>query len=250
MKRAFLVTLLAITLTNLYAQEDVAALFVNWEDPAYSQARTSKEVSYLTSKEAELLRLINLLRLNPKLYASTYLRYYSETKDSVKTRAISASLSAFNEMPGPCLPLHPTEGLQRSALQEIELLIQNQSSNGSLPYYERISQFFPGAKKYASQSLEGDGEPILILNRLLTDSISNYRRHILSHNLHFIGVAIVPDAERCYRVVIDFASQPQPPLPQQTKRKIKHQDYADKCPDKVKIIKPKKRRKHKFLGIF
>lgn len=233
---------------TLYAQSSAEAdLFREWESAVYQQAATGKAVAFLQPKEKELLRLINLARLNPSLFAKTYLTYYGNTLDSLGLPKAQAQLHAIAAQYSSLPPLMPVIGLQKAAMLKIRLEQTGQSSQGTVPFYDRIHQFFPGARRYATESLLGDGDPTVLVTRLLLDSSASFRWHILSPHLQYIGLSIQPDAAACFRLAMDFASQPFPPQPVQNRTRIKQKDYSDECPDGGKIRKVKRRKKRRFL---
>ena len=51
--------------------------FTDWDKPEYEPANTAKNISYLTNEEKRIYYYLNLCRLNPSLFATTYAEYYN-----------------------------------------------------------------------------------------------------------------------------------------------------------------------------
>jgi len=220
------------------AQDSTALKFYQWNKPEYRFAKTGNDLNVLRPEEKELVRLINLLRMNPSLYGATYLKWYSNISDSSKVRKMQEILNRVPIMP----PLQGHLALCKAARFQAYLKTNGQDEGGALPFYERLHQFYPGCKYYATEYLPDDEFPVLIVNKLLLDSTKSWRSHILSKRLALIGVSITPKMDKCYHTILDFSSAQAPPLPPVKGKK--NYSYEDECPkgSKVRAQKPRKKR--------
>ena len=238
MRGTIVFILCIISAINALAQDTTAQKFHLWQRPEYRFAETYQGLNILRPEEKELVRLINLLRMNPSLYGATYLKWYSNISDSSRVRKMQEILNRAPIMP----PLQGHIALCKAARFQAYLKINGQDEGGVLPFYERLHQFYPGCKYYATEYLPNDEFPILIINKLLLDSTKSWRSHILSKRLALIGVSITPKIDECYHTVLDFSSAQAPPLPPIKGKK--NYNYEDECPkgSKVRTQKPRKKR--------
>ena len=59
--------------------------YSGWEDPKYLAANTARDEDYLTDEEKQVYYYLNLVRMNPKLFADTYLLYLKNSTDSYES---------------------------------------------------------------------------------------------------------------------------------------------------------------------
>ena len=87
--------------------------FDEWNDAKYNKANTAKNENYLTIEEKYIFYYLNLARLNPKLFAKTYLKQYIESnyfnKSDNKTY-VETLIATLNSME-PKEILSPSERL-------------------------------------------------------------------------------------------------------------------------------------------
>ena len=214
--------------------------FTTWEQPQYEVANTAKGIGYLTADEQEVLRLLNLARLNPQLFANTYLAYYQDVlPDSVAERVREKLL---NSQPLP--PLKPSYPLCKSAATEAYAI--SAGTSPTINNADRIHRYLPGAYNYGSHYLSNVNSPIEIALTLLANQSKGYQRSLLDAKIHLIGIATKADAEVCNHFVLDFAQDPNLALKGNTRRK-QVEKPIDECPPGSKVVV---HRRHRFLGIF
>ena len=56
-----------------------------WSDPKYQVANSAKNEAYLTAVEKEVYYYLNLVRMNPKLFADTYLKDMKNSADEYES---------------------------------------------------------------------------------------------------------------------------------------------------------------------
>jgi hypothetical protein len=215
--------------------------FSTWELPQYEAANTAKGIAYISADEQEVIRLLNLARLNPQLFADTYLAYYSEVlPDSVAERVREKLL---NSQPLP--PLVPSYALCKSAATEAYSI-----SAGTKPTYnnaDRIHRYLPGAYNYGSLYLSNINSPIEVALLLLANQSNGYQRSLLDAKIQLIGISTRADAEVCNHFVLDFAEDPNAVETRKPKCSTKRYKPITECPPGSKVIV---HRRHRFLGVF
>jgi len=221
------------------AQDSVAVRFYEWNAANYDRAKSAERLTFLRPDEKELIRLINLLRMNPALYGKTYLQWYSNIHDTASVRKMQAILAKIP----PMLPLESQYALCKAAFYQAYLKATGQDEGGSMPFYERLHQFYPGCRTYATDYLPNGEFPILMINKLLLDSTKVWHSHILSRKLTNIGVSIAIKPDQCFHTVLDFSSAQVPLLPPPPKKKLT--SYEDECPKGSKVAVRKSKRKHR-----
>jgi hypothetical protein len=55
--------------------------YAEWNVPAYRGANSARDEDYLTDEEKKVYYYLNLMRMNPKLFADTYLGYLKNSTD-------------------------------------------------------------------------------------------------------------------------------------------------------------------------
>ncbi len=161
---------------------------------------------YLNSAEADLVRLTNEARTNPKGFSDRYL----------KDKSLASAKEAYAEMQAlsPLRPLIPTKGLSFAA-QDHAIDMGNhaktghQGSDGSDPgaRMNRFSKDPPSG--FAENCSYGPLKPVDILLQLIIDEgVPNrgHRKNLLNPSLGFVGVAIRPHTGFGWNAVMDFTS--------------------------------------------
>jgi hypothetical protein len=98
-----------------------------WKEPRYDSANTAKGINYLTENEKLVYYYLNLARMNPPLFAETFLKKYTvwnanesdgllyskhvDIEDDTKLYSLYATLSNIS----PSSPIYPDKKLHESA---------------------------------------------------------------------------------------------------------------------------------------
>jgi hypothetical protein len=215
--------------------------FSTWELPQYEAANTAKGIAYISADEQEVIRLLNLARLNPELFANTYLAYYNEVlPDSIAERVREKLLNS-ESLP----PLKLNYALCKSAATESYSI-----SAGTKPTFnnaDRIHRYLPGAYNYGSHYLSNINSPIEVALLLLANQSYGYQRSLLDAKIQLIGISTRADVEVCNHFVLDFAQDPSAVETRKPKCPPKRYKPITECPPGSKVIV---HRRHRFLGIF
>jgi len=61
-----------------------------WDDTVIEKANTAKNTSYYTEQEKEIVLLMNLARIDGKLFASTFLNHYIQSNGISKSSYVTS----------------------------------------------------------------------------------------------------------------------------------------------------------------
>lgn len=215
--------------------------FATWQLPDYDAANTAKGIAYLSADEQEVIRLLNLARMNPELFANTYLAYYQDVLDDTAVQSVRTLLAKSSALP----PLVPLYALCKSAAIQSYAI-----SEGSKPDFnnaDRIHRYLPGAYNYGSHYLNNVNSPIEVALLLLANQSNGYQRSLLDAKIQLIGISTRADAEVCNHFVLDFAQDPNAVKTKKPKCSTKSFKPITECPPSSKVIV---HRRHRFLGVF
>ena len=215
--------------------------FASWKLPEYEAANTAKGIAYLSADEQEVIRLLNLARINPQLFAETYLAYYSNVLPDSVQEVVFQQLLNCKSLP----PFVPNYALCKSAATEAYAI-----SAGTKPTYnnaDRIHRYLPGAYNYGSHYLSNINSPIEVALLLLANQSNGYQRSLLDAKIQLIGISTRADAEVCNHFVLDFAQDPNAVKTRKPKCSTKRFKPITECPPGSKVIV---HRRHRFLGVF
>jgi len=175
------------------AQEIPHADFEQWKAPEYLAANTAQNEDYLTAEEKQVYYYLNLARMNPKLFADTYLGNIKDSKDSYES-----SLYKELQQLKPLSVLKPDRALFESAqCHAVE------SGKSGYVGHDRVKckQHFMGECCHY-----GESGPLEIVTLLLIDHNvpSLGHRKICLGNYTQLGVAIRPHKAYGKNAVLDF----------------------------------------------
>lgn len=190
-----------------------ANLFAIWTDSALRCANTASQVDYMSEAEKEVVLYINLCRMNPPLFESTYLKDYLTT-NKVKRDEFVKSLQTTLRTTSPMLLLAPSSELTAVARAHAADMgttgrTGHNSSNGAT-FHDRmvgIANSFRGLNENANYGME---KPLDIVIDLLIDrNVPNagHRRNMLATDMRFVGVAIEPHKKWRINCVQDFGGE-------------------------------------------
>lgn len=182
--------------------------FKEWEQPQYIIANTAKNANYLTEDEKDIIYLMNLARINPKLFKETFVKkYLSEGPSNEAERSL---LSCLERQKALAL-LYPSEKLSKAAAYHAkdmgETGLEGHNSSDKTGCNKRLERFMKAA--IMGENCEyGSNDPIDIVMQLLIDEgIPGYghRLNILSNDYSFVGTSKKPHKKYEWNTVMDFA---------------------------------------------
>jgi uncharacterized protein YkwD len=165
----------------------------SWSDPKYNEANSAKDEDYLTDNEKKIYYYLNLLRMNPKLFADTYLGHLRNSSNQYES-SLYSELQKIDPLP----VLKPNRKLYESAkCHAIE-----SGESGYLGHTrKKCTKYFMGeCCQY------GISNPLNIIISLLIDEgipTLGHRKICLSPYTE-LGVSIQPHKSYCINTVMDF----------------------------------------------
>jgi len=184
--------------------------FEAYKNPLYYLANTAESADYLTLSEKQLIYLQNLVRINPKLFDSTYLKTYYKLNPTQSTSSYAHSLvKDLNSIAGSQL-LYPSKAIFNAAeFHANDMgkhgLIGHKSIDGTMANVRLRNYGVSGS--IAENCSYGYDEPLLILMQLLIDErieSLGHRKTILNNTYSKVGVAIRPHKIYKSSAVLDY----------------------------------------------
>lgn len=185
-------------------------LFKLWPDSVLAKANSARGVSFLSEEEKQVIYYTNLVRINPRLFAKTFLIQYIDEYDIKKDKEIKELIKEL-EFKGRMNILNPSLDLTNLARNHAFDMGQtgrtghNSSDGKSFKMrMEQIASIYDGVNENCNY---GTDKGLLIFMDLLIDrNVPNYghRKNILDPMMKFIGVAIEPHKRWQFNCVQDF----------------------------------------------
>ncbi len=184
--------------------------FDAWNDPKYKQAEVISE--YMTADEKELYKLINLARMNGKLFRDTYLSAYQDTSSKTPSEKSITSLRKDLKKYKNLRPLIPAKNLTDSArAHAIDLGNAGKYGHTSSKGVEFKTRMDKLVERYAGvgeNCAYGNDKPLAILMDMLIDDGNKsrgHRKNILQTRFEYMGLAIEPHTKDKFNAVLLFA---------------------------------------------
>ncbi len=105
MKLIFSILILALSATRLGAKEEneagvspLAKFSAEWNNPKYKVCNTAEHTGYLSAKEKEIIYILNLARMYPKLFCKTVLLNVSKASSFIDTSSAYFYKSLVTQM--------------------------------------------------------------------------------------------------------------------------------------------------------
>jgi uncharacterized protein YkwD len=206
LKKITYLFLLFIIGNNVFAQEEVAELypFSKWDSKTIEKARSYSDGDKISPLEKDIIFYTNLARINPKLFALTYVKKYIDENEITSTNAKSlikdlnksAKLSVldFNVDLYYCARAH-AESNGKKGLE------------GHQNYNARFKKYASQFTTHAENCDYGNSTALEVVMSLLIDEDvpgMGHRKNILSTELKYIGVAYAPHKLMEHNVVMCF----------------------------------------------
>jgi uncharacterized protein YkwD len=164
-----------------------------WNDPKYLEANSALNEDYLTVEEKKMYYFLNLVRMNPKLFADTYLSRLRNSKDDYES-------SLFSELQNlkPLPVLKPNRKLYESA----KCHATESGESGYVGHTrKKCAKYFMG--ECCQYGLSDAFE--IITGLLIDQGVSSLgHRKICLGNYTELGVSIQPHKSYGVNTVLDF----------------------------------------------
>lgn len=203
--------------SNLYKNQQVdptqlmdsAYVFEVWHDSIYQIANTGKYASYLSKQEKNILYIINLSRINPDLFESTFLAKYIELNPDEKGSYASSLKKTLKKM-DPLPPYQPDSLLfLASQLHAKDYGGKGKEGHGGLfGSPEGRMEHFGAIGEITAENCDYGMylASEIVLHLLVDNGISGvgHRKNLLASDLLRIGISVQPHAQYDINCVMDF----------------------------------------------
>jgi hypothetical protein len=176
-----------------------------WNDVKYLKCNTATNASYMNAKEKEIIYILNLLRADPRLFASTVVRKYPEYSGNLnlrRTREFKSLVRTLESM--KTLPMFvPNASCYTSA----ECHAYSSGQRGYVGH-DRINKNCRSKKYFNGECCDyGHDDPLDIVMSLLIDQgvPSLGHRMICLGPYKSMGASIQPHRTYRYNAVLDFS---------------------------------------------
>lgn len=191
------------------------ALFQLWPDSTLAQANSALGVDYMSDEEIEAVFYTNLARINPPLFASTFLKEYLKEKGVKKDRDVKELMDQLESTP-KMRALLPSPKLTEMARKHAV----DMGSSGRTGHQSSEGTSFRDRSKVYEQSFIAINENCNYGNDKGTDAVidllidrkvpnAGHRRNILDPEMTHIGVALEPHVRWRHNFVQDFGVRKQ-----------------------------------------
>jgi hypothetical protein len=197
--------LLFIDRSNPNSSTPLSKFSAEWNDSKYVKCNTASSARYMSAKEKEVIYILNLLRVNPRLFASTVVKKYPEYSHNVNLRKVSEYKSLLKTLQNtePLPILNPDALCYASA----ECHAASAGRRGYIGH-ERKDASCRAKQHFNGECCEyGHDDALDILMTLLIDqNVSGFpHRKICLGEYKAIAVSIQPHKSFRYNSVLDFA---------------------------------------------
>lgn len=209
MRNSFILILALWLLSPLssFAQSDIFKL---WPDSTLAKANSAASVEYMNEEEKQAVYYINLVRINPPLFAQTFLSDYVKEKDIKKDKQVKGLIDEL-ESTSKMGYLNPNKKLADFARAHATDMgasgrTGHNSSSGE-DFRKRIEPLkasFSAINENCNYGNEGGIDAVIDL--LIDRNVPNlgHRRNILDPEMELVGVAIEPHKKWRFNCVQNF----------------------------------------------
>lgn len=187
--------------------------FSAWTAQEIAAANTAADIDYLSEPEKQVILVVNLVRMNPIKFDSTFVKKYLESNENDSyTKSLQKDLRNLSPVP----PLAVHKKLFESASNHANALGRSGKTGHNSPngasMDARFEHFLKGLKysMYAENIHYAEGRtPVEIVMDLLIDTgieSLGHRKNIFDKDARFIGVAMRPHKVYGTCTVQDFAA--------------------------------------------
>jgi hypothetical protein len=192
-------------LTNNSTSNPLITFSKEWDMPIYKKCNTAKGLTYLSATEKEVIWILNMCRLNPKLFLNSVLL---NPKSSAYKKSIERT-SYYNSLIEDLKTLAPN---QRALLPDTNLFVSAnchayESGKIGIIGHERVSKKCPGDYLGECCSYGYVNPADIVITLLIDEGIENlgHRNIMLSKKYTLIGVSKQPHISKFgTNTVMDF----------------------------------------------
>jgi hypothetical protein len=175
-----------------------------WNAKVYNECNTAENVSYMTANEKQVIWILNMVRLNPKLFLTTVLlnpKNKKYQKKEFRNRYFKSLIEDFKIQQPNNDFLTPDSLMYASAYCHAY-------QSGQVGYIGHDRSFSGCQSSFYGECCEyGNEEPIyMLLNLLIDEGISSlgHRKVCLKQEFQSVGVSMQPHKGYGINTVLDF----------------------------------------------
>jgi uncharacterized protein YkwD len=177
----------------------------DWQDPKYKAANTAQYADYMTDEEKQVIYYLNLARMNPQLFAKTFVEPYKGVKFGGYLVGSPYKASLLQEMSTlrPRKPLKPNR-----AMWEFALCHATNSGKKGITGHDREASGCPRGNFGECCSYGEQKALAIILSLLIDHDVPSLGHRILCFSPEFtsVGVSIQPHKGKYIQnAVLDFS---------------------------------------------
>lgn len=194
----------------LKAQDDFFAL---WPDTILSKANSALDVDYMSLEEKEAVYYMNLVRINPPLFAETFLTDYLKKNDLKKDKEVKGLIKELEETQKMEI-LQPNQALTDFARTHAKDMGETgrtgHSSSDGTSFRTRIEPLTQRFTAINENCNYGNDKGIdAVIDLLIDRNVPNlgHRKNILNPEMELVGVAIEPHRRWRFNCVQDFGTR-------------------------------------------
>ncbi len=204
------VVTICIVLFGLISHSQESDLFQLWPDTTLAKANTGAGLEYMSHEEKLTLFYTNLVRINPGLFADTYLEDYLSENKIRKDKDVKSLIKTLSNTSARVI-LKPSEELTHTArAHAIDMGKTGRTGHNSSKgksFATRLkepSKIYRGLNENANYGNEHALD--IVIDLLIDRNVSNagHRKNILDIEMRYMGVAIEPHVRYGYNCVQDF----------------------------------------------
>ena len=194
----------------LKAQDDFFAL---WSDTILSKANSALDVDYMSLEEKEAVYYMNLVRINPPLFAETFLTDYLKKNDLKNDKEVKGLIKELEETQKMEI-LQPNQALTDFARTHAKDMGETgrtgHSSSDGTSFRTRIEPLTQRFTAINENCNYGNDKGIdAVIDLLIDRNVPNlgHRKNILNPEMELVGVAIEPHRRWRFNCVQDFGTR-------------------------------------------
>ncbi|MFH0895799.1 MAG: CAP domain-containing protein [Bacteroidota bacterium] len=181
--------------------------FSKWTPDVLKAASVNQDITYMTAEEKKVIFLMNLARMNGKLFCQTYAQMYFDQQDTVdyKNRYVSTLIDELEK-----LPKLPPFKCDKDLYESSHSHAVDMGISGKIGHTNYTKRMAAANKKFATTGENcdyGNNDALEIVMSLLIDEDVydfGHRRNIFDKEYSYTAVSIQPHKEFEYNCVMDF----------------------------------------------
>lgn len=204
MKNVFIFFVLVSYFTDFFAQKNQYP-FEKWSAAEIEKANTAKNETYLNEICKQVIFYTNLVRINPQLFADTYVKKYIDSLQLKKTEFITSLFADLKKQKSLALLLPDKK------LSQIAQAFAEESGKAGKTGHGNFTTRLKGFNTAGENCSYGKETALdIVIDLLIDEGVPSlgHRENILSADYGIIGVGFSSHKKYGVCCVMDFAGKP------------------------------------------